>query len=94
MQRNTCFVPIWTKPLSQSLHEERTKRQMAFPVPGAKSGCVSTSTTKFKGCVKEVSGKFQGCLKKVSRVFQVRLKGVLSSFKGVSSVFERSSKGV
>ena len=44
------------------------------------------SSKKFQGNFKGISRKFQGCLK--------RLKEVSSSFKGVSSVFERSLKGV
>ena len=46
----------------------------------------------FQGSFREVSGKYQGCLKKVARVYQVRFKGVLSGFKGVSRVFEKSLK--
>ena len=43
---------------------------------------------KFQECLKR--GKYQASFKKVSWVFQLRLKRVLSSFKGVSRVFERS----
>ena len=49
---------------------------------------------KFQGRLKDVSRELQECFKKVSRGFQVRLMGTSSNHKGVSSVFERSLKGV
>ena len=49
-------------------------------------GSFKVFTESFKG----VSRTLQGNIKHVSRKFQLRLKGVLSSFKGVSRVFERS----
>ena len=52
----------------------------------------------FQGGFKGVSRKFRKCfkgiLKKASMVFQERLKGVSRDFKLLSSVIERSSKGI